>query len=391
MSSTPVDLLGSRYPVCKNSIERISKKWAARTKNLRTIWPENGTFDVTVCEEMEGLVKNYKPKDRSKKREEKRKLEQEVLNLFKNEGINFLKNMRKIREVLKKDDEKNEENFEKMTQPPPYEPPSQKSEKIQTSTQMPMVAISGDVKIEGQVEIGTESLEEKRKRVEKGKGDRVSQQSPVYRNLEEEEGRGACGPDPYNELTQALNNLAKSRAETYESVTEDLMHIHTDSAHALSQGSGNSSEGEYEEDNGTGAGRQEKAERPKVDKRAHPGLASRSLPRGERKLVTGSLYLQDADFEQWHMPWTRIPKGRLTRSASTTLLPEVTMPKSRGTKEGKQFPILIKGAQAQYVPWASQDLDGLVARLPSLDEGAGKWIRLLEEETTGKLLALGDI
>ncbi|XP_058616203.1 uncharacterized protein LOC131530095 [Onychostoma macrolepis] len=38
-----------------------------------------------------------------------------------------------------------------------------------------------------------------------------------------------------------------------------------------------------------------------------------------------------------------------------------------------------------------KDLDTLVSRLPDIPEGAGKWIRAFEEETTGKLLALGDI
>ncbi|KAI2661171.1 Gag polyprotein [Labeo rohita] len=57
----------------------------------------------------------------------------------------------------------------------------------------------------------------------------------------------------------------------------------------------------------------------------------------------------------------------------------------------KQLPILIKGAQGQYIPWASQDLEGLVTRLPDMHEGAGKWIRVFEEETMGKLLAVGDI
>ncbi|KAL0150420.1 hypothetical protein M9458_054237, partial [Cirrhinus mrigala] len=37
------------------------------------------------------------------------------------------------------------------------------------------------------------------------------------------------------------------------------------------------------------------------------------------------------------------------------------------------------------------DLEGLVTRLPDIHEGAGKWIRLFEEETVGKLLAVGDI
>ncbi len=56
-----------------------------------------------------------------------------------------------------------------------------------------------------------------------------------------------------------------------------------------------------------------------------------------------------------------------------------------------QLPILIKGTQGQYVPWASQDLEGLVTHLPDVHEGAGKWITVFEEETMGKLLTVGDI
>ena len=38
-----------------------------------------------------------------------------------------------------------------------------------------------------------------------------------------------------------------------------------------------------------------------------------------------------------------------------------------------QFPILIKGQQAQYVPWGSQDLEGLISRHP---RWSSKWIRM---------------
>ncbi|XP_048867288.1 uncharacterized protein LOC125740343 [Brienomyrus brachyistius] len=55
------------------------------------------------------------------------------------------------------------------------------------------------------------------------------------------------------------------------------------------------------------------------------------------------------------------------------------------------LPLMVKGAQTQYVPWAGQDLEGLLLRLPVLAEGAGKWIKALEEETMGRLLAIGDI
>ncbi|MGL5955277.1 MAG: C2HC-type zinc finger protein, partial [Brevinema sp.] len=54
-------------------------------------------------------------------------------------------------------------------------------------------------------------------------------------------------------------------------------------------------------------------------------------------------------------------------------------------------PIVVKGAQFNYVPLTSMDLGGLVARLPDLSEGAGKWIKLLEDEVQGKMISLGDI
>lgn len=67
--------------------------------------------------------------------------------------------------------------------------------------------------------------------------------------------------------------------------------------------------------------------------------------------------------------------------------------REKGTlrSQAKQLPVLIKGTQGQYVPWATQDLEGLIARLPDVHEGAGKWIQTSEEETIGKLLAVGDI
>ncbi|XP_013879115.1 uncharacterized protein LOC106528484, partial [Austrofundulus limnaeus] len=56
-----------------------------------------------------------------------------------------------------------------------------------------------------------------------------------------------------------------------------------------------------------------------------------------------------------------------------------------------QYPILIKGTTANYIPWGSLDLTGLIARLPEIQVGAGRWIRSFEAETTGILLALGDL
>lgn len=54
-------------------------------------------------------------------------------------------------------------------------------------------------------------------------------------------------------------------------------------------------------------------------------------------------------------------------------------------------PILINGQQGQYKPWATQDFDGLAARLPEIHEGAGKWIQTFEQKTAGCVSAIGDI
>ncbi len=56
-----------------------------------------------------------------------------------------------------------------------------------------------------------------------------------------------------------------------------------------------------------------------------------------------------------------------------------------------QCPVLIKQRQEPYMPCDNQDLDELIAHLPKLHEGAEKWIKVLEEETTGKLLVIGGI
>ena len=51
----------------------------------------------------------------------------------------------------------------------------------------------------------------------------------------------------------------------------------------------------------------------------------------------------------------------------------------------------MDGIQGHNVPWLTLDVAELVARLPDIHEGASKWIRAFEDETMGKLLAMGDI
>ncbi|XP_016366556.1 uncharacterized protein LOC107707152 [Sinocyclocheilus rhinocerous] len=109
------------------------------------------------------------------------------------------------------------------------------------------------------------------------------------------------------------------------------------------------------------------------------------VQRKQYKQVAGTLVMQDIKYpdDRFQVLQTQRRKGedehRLTRTSRRAEAPRF------------ECPILIKQGHAQYIPWASEDLDTLVSRLPDIHEGAGKWIRTFKEETIGKLLALGDI
>ncbi len=126
MAATPVEILGLKYPLCKELIHKLSNKWQQRTKKNMTKWPKEGTFDVSLCEEMETLIKNHKTKGNSKKREKreaKREKEKEVLALFKKEGEDSLKSIKQARKILKEADKETKKKEELFSKPPPCLPP----------------------------------------------------------------------------------------------------------------------------------------------------------------------------------------------------------------------------------------------------------------------------
>lgn len=80
-------------PILKEQITKKSGKWAQRTKDTDTgtKWPEQGMFDEDTYEEMRTLIKNYKSKDQSKKGQEKRQSDLEVLRKIWEEGMRLKK------------------------------------------------------------------------------------------------------------------------------------------------------------------------------------------------------------------------------------------------------------------------------------------------------------
>ena len=89
MDATPRLIISVKNPELFKDIQKISKKWEKRTKNLSSPWPKDGTFDVAACESMGLRIRDHKPKDKSKKRQRKRELEFKVLSLFENEGLRY--------------------------------------------------------------------------------------------------------------------------------------------------------------------------------------------------------------------------------------------------------------------------------------------------------------
>lgn len=102
MNIVPTALIGAKYPEYLERISKISKKWEKRTKCCSNPWPQDGTFDAAVCDDMETRVRDHKNKDKSKKRKEKGELELKILNMFREQGDRYRKYVRQGLSNLKR-------------------------------------------------------------------------------------------------------------------------------------------------------------------------------------------------------------------------------------------------------------------------------------------------
>lgn len=58
IAQTPAEIVSSKYQLCKELIAELYKKVVKKKKKkIPTKWPEGGTFNVSLCEEMETLIK----------------------------------------------------------------------------------------------------------------------------------------------------------------------------------------------------------------------------------------------------------------------------------------------------------------------------------------------
>ncbi|ROI15271.1 hypothetical protein DPX16_12823 [Anabarilius grahami] len=110
-----------------------------------------------MCREMKALIKTHKPHDKTKKREQKRQKEQEVLDLFIQQAIKEYKK--------KQMEEQKKKMEEKVERPPPYAPTYHDVKK-----QMPMVRgtlqVDGDLSFDETDEEDDEEQRQMREREE---------------------------------------------------------------------------------------------------------------------------------------------------------------------------------------------------------------------------------
>ncbi|MGL4931805.1 MAG: hypothetical protein ACRC4P_00400, partial [Aeromonas sp.] len=368
-------------------------------------------FDVAMCREMEVLIKNYKAHDKSMKRDRKRELELGVMTLFKQYGVKLLK--------LEKQEKENKINEVKEERPPPYAPSCD-----QAANQMPLVQgkidIKGPIEFEGYVQDNTEtegdeqSCKDELGRVADNRGkehshaavregltpyeERLTTSTPMpnlklrekERAAHEEELRfdrgGAKGRREEEEAGESpsyhyLSKMLKEMEDHYKHgapASEDMGSYQAEEPEAKTEERARSADSFLEtldvmekRVNNTRERIQETIDSlsQRLEVEDEPVLPRPSphdyVQKKKYKQVSGTLLLQDIkypdDLFQAHHP-QRQREEEEHRPVRVS---------RRGGRSSTECPILIKHGHAQYIPWASQDLDTLVSRLPDIHEGAG--------------------
>ncbi len=256
-----------------------------------------------------------------------------MIAMFKKEGNDTLKSIKQARKILKEADKETKKKEKLFSKPPPYLPPEGQLPVLKGT-----VEVSGEMQMEGEVE-----LEERK------------EPDVKIKRQQRKESEGFLPIDCYRQARIALEMMKTNQEGKtgYEEVYEEMRRKDREI------------EAQVE-------AMEEEIEK-KIKESGKKIQEVNKLERGRSKLFDSSEDVNEGEESFDKGKWEQgREKGNLRPLAA-------------------QLPILIKGAQGQYVPWASQDLEGLVTRLPDIHEGAGKWIKVFEEETMGKLLAVGDI
>ncbi|XP_029027884.1 uncharacterized protein LOC114868451 isoform X1 [Betta splendens] len=360
--TSPVAILGRKHPLLSQEIEKYSKKWSKRTGKAQSPWPSDGTFDHEQCVEMEVLIKNYKIKDKSAKRLCKREREVAMLKLFTDQA-QLLRE--KTAEYVKKQIERRKEERKKgeslKAEPPSY------------AAQMPVreIRLLGDYSLRsGKSGKSIYPIDELKKVRERG------------RELDDIEDL----PATYAKAVQLAGKDTRRISGLHDKIMHDIKQ---------SECAEDGSEGEEQGEEEGATGESERVRRSLAEVQ-YSKLPDPSMVSTPRYLQAGAKPKQARIKEKMprsesFAPGSEVVEEHGQMEGVITLSSKGHPVSAEVVEEASEYPLLAKGANLQYVPWPTMDLEGLVQRLPCLHDGAGKWVAAFEEETIATILAVGDL
>ncbi|XP_046907007.1 uncharacterized protein LOC124488380 [Hypomesus transpacificus] len=86
---TAQEVLSLQHPLLRERLLEMNRKWAKRTAKMTPSWPEHGTFDLSLCNDMRVLVANHGHSGSVKEKLRKQKEEAGVLKLYEQQGQNY--------------------------------------------------------------------------------------------------------------------------------------------------------------------------------------------------------------------------------------------------------------------------------------------------------------
>ncbi|XP_041835381.1 uncharacterized protein LOC121636162 [Melanotaenia boesemani] len=385
--STPQAIVGIRHPHRMKEIQHMSEKWCKRTKNLINPWPVTGSFDPQICELMQHRIEDYKAENNSKKRQKKRQLELEILNLFK----------------ISKPIKRNVKTIVSFTDSP--------GETGNCTNAELFPNLTGTIKFDGDF-----NLDDQQSLLggltDAGVPGNVSD---IQNRLSAASGLAEKGP-PTDALPQPDPPNFKQRGASLQGTGEAHAQVgrHSTSIHSPREKQETPPHlaiPKYCSTQRRQSGiincyqdRTELARKGKTDDSFWMNLGPRQqdLQRelGRSQIVEMEQEIDDLNEEvegatsgggvsmpaclQKPGTSTGVPRDEYDLRYRPNIRPPDRL-------KGGEFPILIRGTRADYHPFSARDLTGLVSELPQISAGGGKWIKALESNTAGTFLSLGDI
>ncbi|XP_072328578.1 uncharacterized protein [Scyliorhinus torazame] len=386
---TPVEILGDKFPALRGDIEHVSRKWAKRTSKTNTQWPEEGTWDVERCGNQKGMIKNYKIKDRSSKRREKREKELEILALFEREGKEKRRAWRGDRRQMPVQLQEKAELEDPNEAPPPY--------LGEQSSKGLYPVISGTMNFEGEYNMEPMTKEEwvQREREKKQGMEEAARKAEEdldglsQRRKELEEEVNVVELLEWAKETMKVDKERERKGKNVRKVCE------WGTEEDLSECGSETSQGKIEGKR-VGWNREEK-EREEICWEVPGGANRRRLEKPwmwkhperypEKNRIKGKME-EETEASSEDEGGQSVLGGR--RKSMRKKHKPVKFP-AEDRREKSVLPVILKGGRLQYIPWSGQDLPSLINELPNILDGAGRWIGQLEAGMMGKRMALGDV